>query len=117
MRYRLAIIFLLAAPPGLCAGGCKEGLFAQPFSIKQTNAATIAQAPAAGSQAIASQVQDLNRRVSQLDVNNADLHRQLAQAEQMRQTSQEQVSLLQKQLGEMAARLKDTQVAKAEVEK
>ena len=64
---------------------------------------------------IASQVQDLNRRVGQLDLNNADLHRQLAQAEQVRQTSQDQVALLQRQLGEMATRLKDTQIAKAEV--
>jgi len=66
---------------------------------------------------IASQVSDLNRRVGQLDVNNADLHRQLAQAEQARQASQEQVSLLQKQLGDMASKLKDTQVAKVEAEK
>ena len=70
-----------------------------------------------GSQVIASQVQDLNRRVGQLDVNNADLHRQLAQAEQSRQASQEQVTLLQKQLGEMTTRLKETQVAKAEADK
>jgi chemotaxis protein MotB len=66
---------------------------------------------------IASQVSDLNRRVGQLDVNNADLHRQLAQAEQARQASQEQVSLLQKQLGDMANKLKETQVAKVEAEK
>jgi chemotaxis protein MotB len=69
------------------------------------------------STAIASQVQDLNRRVGQLDVNNADLHRQLAQAEQARQTSQEQVSLLQRQLGDMATRLKETQIAKQEADK
>lgn len=69
------------------------------------------------STAIASQVQDLNRRVGQLDVNNADLHRQLAQAEQSRQASQEQVALLQRQLGDMANRLKETQIAKQEVDK
>src|SRR6476646_7752825 len=102
MQYRLAIIVILAAAAGLCAGGCKEGPFAQPLATRQTNAASIAQSPAPGSQALASQMQDLNRRVGQLDVNNADLHRQIAQAEQARQSSQEQVTLLQRQLGEMA---------------
>jgi chemotaxis protein MotB len=84
-------------------------------AAKQAGAANVFQQQQ--SQAIASQVQDLNRRVGQLDLNNADLHRQLAQAEQARQSSQEQVTLLQRQLGEMATRLKDTQIAKAEVDK
>src|SRR3954452_5704021 len=86
-----------------CLAGCKEGPFAPPAN--QTKAAAVfpqgQQSPA-----IAAQVQDLNRRVGQLDLNNADLHRQLAQAEQARQTSQDQVALLQKQLGDMASRLK-----------
>src|SRR5205085_5592195 len=73
--------------------------------------------PAQPSPQLASQVSDLNRRVGQLDLNNADLHRQLAQAEQARQSSQEQVTLLQRQLGEMATRLKDTQLAKQESDK
>jgi chemotaxis protein MotB len=97
------------------AGGCKEGPFAQAGASRQTSPANVLAQPQ--SQAIASQVQDLNRRVSQLDVNNADLHRQLAQAEQARQASQEQVSLLQRQLGEMATRLKETQIARSEAEK
>jgi flagellar motor protein MotB len=110
MKPWLPISLLLAC----CLAGCKEGPFAPPAS--QTKAAAVfpqgQQAPA-----IAAQVQDLNRRVGQLDLNNADLHRQLAQAEQARQTSQDQVSLLQKQLGDMASRLKDTQIAKAEADK
>jgi chemotaxis protein MotB len=68
-------------------------------------------------QSLATQVQDLNRRVAQLDLNNADLHRQLAQAEQMRTTSQEQMSLLQKQLGEVAQKYRDSQVAQQEAQK
>ncbi|HEY2414712.1 MAG TPA: OmpA family protein [Pirellulaceae bacterium] len=97
-----------------CLAGCKEGPFAPPAG--STKAAAVFPQPQQ-SPAIAAQVQDLNRRVGQLDLNNADLHRQLAQAEQARQTSQDQVSLLQKQLGEMTNRLKDTQVAKTEAEK
>src|SRR3954451_15824807 len=109
------ILVLCSVSAGLTAGGCKEGPFGRPLAAKPANAANVFQQQQ--SQAIASQMQDLNRRVGQLDVNNADLHRQLAQAEQARQSSQEQVTLLQKQLGEMAMRLKDTQVAKAEVDK
>lgn len=114
MLLRFANAFLLVSA-ALLASGCKEGPFGQTSTTKPATATNVL--PQQQSQVIASQVQDLNRRVGQLDVNNADLHRQLAQAEQARQASQDQVSLLQKQLGEMATRLKDTQVAKAEVEK
>ncbi len=113
MKPRIAITLLLAAALGLCAG-CKEGPFA-PSATQQAKAANVFPQPQ--SPVIASQVQDLNRRVGQLDVNNGDLHRQLAQAEQARQTSQEQVTLLQRQLGEMASRLKDTQLAKVEADR
>jgi len=113
MKLRTANSMLLIAV--LTAGGCKEGPFAPSAGTKQANAASVF--PQQPSAALTAQMQDLNRRVGQLDLNNADLHRQLAQAEQARQTSQEQVSLLQKQLGEMATRLKDTQVAKAEADK
>lgn len=110
MIFRLSIaIFLLC---GLA--GCKEGPFAPPAG--QAKAAAVFPQPQQPA-GVSAQVDNLGRRVSQLDLNNADLHRQLAQAEQARQTSQDQVALLQKQLGEMANRLKDTQVAKSEVEK
>jgi chemotaxis protein MotB len=110
MKPCLHISFILLC----CLIGCKEGPFAPPAGSTKA-AAVFPQSQQ--SPAIAAQVQDLNRRVGQLDLNNADLHRQLAQAEQARQTSQDQVTLLQKQLGEMTNRLKDTQVAKAEAEK
>jgi chemotaxis protein MotB len=105
--------FLLAAT--VLVAGCKEGPFAQVGATRQASPANAF--PAQPSPALASQIQDLNRRVSQLDLNNADLHRQLAQAEQARQSSQEQVALLQRQLGEVSTRLRDTQVARAEAEK
>lgn len=110
MISRLSIAMLVLC----CLAGCKEGPFAPPAG--QAKAAAVFPQPQQPAGATA-QLDNLNRRVGQLDLNNADLHRQLAQAEQARQTSQDQVALLQKQLGEMANRLKDTQVAKAEVEK
>jgi flagellar motor protein MotB len=114
MNLRLTNLMLLAAALAMVSG-CKEGPFAQAGASRQSSPAAVF--PQGQSQAIAAQVQDLNRRVSQLDTNNADLHRQLAQAEQARQASQEQVTLLQRQLGEMAGRLKDTQIARVEAEK
>src|SRR3954468_1364408 len=106
----------LLAITAASTAGCKEGPFAPAMAAKTRQNNMLPQASLNNS-AIASQVQDLNRRVSQLDLNNADLHRQLAQAEQSRQASQEQVTLLQRQLGEMTTRLKETQIAKAEVDK
>src|SRR6266576_6171068 len=114
MKPSLANFVIAITAVGLCALGCKEGPFA-PMVTQQAKPANVLAQPQ--STAIASQVQDLNRRVGQLDVNTADLHRQLTQAEQSRQASQEQVTLLQRQLGDMASRLKETQVAKQEAEK
>jgi chemotaxis protein MotB len=114
MKPLAASSILLAAAIAGSAGGCKEGPFAPSATQKANPANVFAQQQ---SQAITAQVQDLTRRVSQLDLNNADLHRQLAQAEQARQASQEQVALLQRQLGDMATRLKETQLAKAEADK
>lgn len=103
----------LAALVGLCALGCKQGPFAPPTSPTAAASNPYQQQAAT----LTTQVQDLTRRVSQLDLNNADLHRQVAQAEQQRQMYQDQVGLLQKQLGDMASKLKDTQVARLESDK
>ncbi len=99
---------------GLFATGCKNGAFQPPGGATSPAVSGAMQQQA---QSLATQVQDLNRRVAQLDLNNADLHRQLAQAEQTRQTSQEQVALLQKQLGEVAHKYRDTQLAQQEAQK
>jgi flagellar motor protein MotB len=113
--FRLLPVFALA-PLAVCAGGCKQGPFQPPAA--QASSSNVFQQQ---TQTLTSQVQDLNRRVSQLDLNNADLHRQLAQTDQQRQqerqTAQDQVALLQKQLGETATRLKDAQVARTEADK
>lgn len=63
-----------------------------------------------------SQAYDLTRRATALDENNRDLHAQIAQSRQQVQLLREQVTLLQKQLGETANRLKETQLAKQDVE-
>ena len=101
---------VLLATAALCCG-CKEGPFAAQ-AAKPTSATAFQQQ----NQTLTAQVQDLNRRVSQLDLNNADLHRQVAQAEQQRLASQEQVALLQKQLGETAARAKEAQIARQDAD-
>ena len=63
------------------------------------------------------QLADLNKRLGQLDVNNSDLHRQLAQAQQENQMLRDQTSLLQKQLGETATKAKEALTARQEAEK
>jgi len=111
---RNAALAALAVCAGLAGGaGCKNGAFQPPPSATTAtgNAALPQQA-----QALATQVQDLNRRVAQLDLNNADLHRQLAQKSQQETASQEQVALLQKQLGEVANRYKDSQLAQQQAQ-
>jgi flagellar motor protein MotB len=113
MKRFLAIPTAVACALAVLNGGCQQGPFQPKTAAKTAPGANLLQPNGA----VASQMQDLNRRVGQLDLNNADLHRQLAQAQQDRQASQEQVALLQKQLGEVASRLKDTQVAKVEADK
>lgn len=60
---------------------------------------------------------DSNRRTSELDANNRDLHAQLAQSRQQVGLLRDQVQLLQKQLSESGDRLQDLQVAKEQAEK
>ena len=122
---RALSLALLAVCAASIATGCKQGPF-QPTTAGVAQPATngIAAATAAQNnvwqqqaQSLAAQVQDLTRRVGQLDMNNSDLHRQLAQAEQQRTQYTEQIALLQKQLGEMAAKARDMTLAKQEADK
>lgn len=99
----------------LLATGCKQNPF-QSAATTTADAQSVALAQQQ-TQSLNTQIQDLTKRVGQLDLNNTDLHRQLAQAEQQRQTYQEQVTLLQSQLGEMASKVKETQIAKQDVDK
>jgi len=95
------------------SAGCKSGAFQPPpTATTATGGVAIPQQ----AQALAAQVQDLNRRVAQLDLNNADLHRQLAQKAQEQAAAQEQVALLQKELGSIAQRYKDSQLAQQQAQ-
>lgn len=105
----------LLAGCALAAPGCKQNPF-QPAGAATTATGQpgvfAQQQPPANSQ-----LADLNKRLGQLDVNNSDLHRQLAQAQQENQVLRDQASLLQKQLGETATKAKDALAARQEVEK
>jgi flagellar motor protein MotB len=93
--------------------GCRPGQFAQQpqgFAWQQ-------QQPVGQEMPYVAQLQELNRRVAQLDQNNRDLHMQLAQAQQTSQISADQVKLLQKQLADTAGQLRSAQLAKQEAEK
>jgi flagellar motor protein MotB len=62
-------------------------------------------------------MKDLNTQLSQLDANNRDLTAQVAQSEQLKQQMQNQIALLQQQLGDSGTRMKELQNLKDEAEK
>lgn len=105
---------MLVVAAVVCAtAGCQSGAFQPPpTAATATGSAVVPQQ----AQALAAQVQDLNRRVAQLDLNNADLHRQLAQKAQEQTAAKEQVALLQKELGSIAQRYKDSQLAQQQAQ-
>ena len=90
--------------------GCNNNPFAP------AGAATAWQQPGQ-QQPYEAQLAELNRRASQLDSNNRDLNTQLAQGAQQYQVAREQVSLLQRQLQDSAAQLRESQTARREVER
>ena len=97
---------------GLILAGCRQGQFAQQSpGFAGQGQAGVQQQP------YVAQLQELNRRVAQLDQNNRDLHMQLAQSQQGSQVSSEQVKLLQKQLTDTANQLRSAQLAKQDAEK
>ncbi|HZN35871.1 MAG TPA: OmpA family protein [Pirellulaceae bacterium] len=96
----------------VCAG-CQQG----PFAAATAQPAATSTAYQQQTQSLTAQVQDLNRRVSQLDVNNADLHRQLAQHEQAKQAAENQVRLLQQQIDVAARQARESLLAKQEADK
>ena len=96
------------AVAGLALLGCGQNAFLNPQ-----------QTPALGQQppAYMSQLQELQRRVSELDLSNRDLHTKLAQTEQQAKVFRDQTELLQRQLRDTANQLRDTQLARQEAEK
>ena len=107
MLPRTRSVWLLAVA-GLAVIGCGKNAFLTPqqqSAIQQQQSTYI------------SQVQELERRVGELDVSNADLHKRLAQSEQQTKIYLDQTQLLQQQLRETANQLRDTQLARQEAEK
>ncbi len=76
-----------------------------------------AQPPAAWEQQQASRLQDLGRRASALDVDNRDLHTQLAQANQQVKLFSDEINLLRGRLNETASQLQEFQAAKVQADR
>ncbi len=91
----------------LAASGCNQQ---SPF---------VAQNPPAGTagQTATAQLEDMKRRMAQLDANNRDLHAQIAQSQQSAKIYQDQVDLLRNRLKQTADQLQTVQVAKEDAEK
>lgn len=128
-RRPFALAALLCALGAITSTGCKQGTFSQTATPTGTGIAATPGQPKlfaqqqvdqlqtqmlAQQQSLSSQVQDLTRRTQQLDMNNSNLTRELAQAQQSQQQYQEQIAMLQKQLGDTATRLKSEQLAAQE---
>lgn len=106
MLSRTTCAWLLAAV-GISAIGCGSN----PFRSPQSQSA-LQQQPAYGSQ-----LQELQRRVAELDTSNRDLHAKLAQAEQQVAIYRDQSGLLQKQLADTAEKYRQSELAQTEAKK
>ncbi len=98
----------LLAVAGWALSGCGQNAFLRPpqqAAIQQQQTANV------------SQLQELQRRVSELDASNADLHTQLAQSEQQAKIYHDESQLLRQQLRDTANQLRETQVARQDAEK
>lgn len=100
-RIRLAALLLLGM------SGCTQN----PFAPGQAGSVSV---PSQPSPPQVAQLQELDQRNRKLDANNADLHKQLAQAQQQAQLMQDEVVALRKQLNEMANQVETEQVARQE---
>lgn len=89
----------------LAAAGCQQGA---PWAATP-NAAQNGQ--------MVAQMQALQTRAAQLDTNNRDLHRQLAEARQQSQLLQDRVTLLGKQLTDATEKLSSANVARLQADK
>ena len=113
---------MLLALGGFCAlallagTGCKQNPFqpagtaAAPGALGAGNANSLAAQQE--KQKLATQLQDLNSRLASLDGNNSDLLKQNAERDRQLAAAQEQVNILQKQLGETAGKLKESLAAR-----
>lgn len=95
---RSAWLFVLLAP---ALSGCQKNPF---LNSQQAGVSPGQQNP------LVAQVDDLNRRSTQLDANNRDLHARLAASEQ-------ELQLVRRQLVDMTKQLQETQLAKQDADK
>ena len=116
-RDRLILTGLCALLGGLSAlTGCQNNPFQRPAGNAGTLSPGQTSALQSEQQKLTAQLADLNRRLGQMDGNNADLHKQIADREKQLSASQEQVAILQKQLGEAGAKWNEALAARKNVE-
>lgn len=101
MEAQLAAVLILLG--SFCASGCQNGVFGPP-QVSQTQ------------QQLQAQMQVAQQKAQQLDYNNRDLHRQVAEARQQAQLMQERVTQLSKQLTETTEKLAAATQAKQQTE-
>jgi chemotaxis protein MotB len=116
-RVRIFLAGWCALAAILIMAGCKNNPFQQ--SAGTAGALSPGQTSALQSeqQKLTAQLADLNRRLGQMDGNNTDLHRQIAEKEKQLSAAQEQLSLMQKQMADSTSKWKDALAAKQDAEK
>jgi len=97
-------------------GGCQNNPFQRPSGTAGALSPGQTSALQSEQQKLTAQLADLNRKLGQIDGNNADLTKQIADRERDLRASQEQVSALQKQLGEASAKWNEALVARKNAE-
>ena len=100
----------------LLAAGCQNNPFQRPAGTAGALSPGQTSALQSEQQKLTAQMTDLNRRLGQLDGNNADLHRQIADRDRQLQSSQEQVAILQKQIGEAGTKWNEALAARKDAE-
>ena len=116
-RDRLILTGLCALMGGLLAlTGCQNNPFQRPAGTAGALSPGQTSALQSEQQKLTAQLADLNRRLGQMDGNNADLHKQIADREKQLNASQEQVAILQKQLGEAGAKWNEALAARKDAE-
>jgi flagellar motor protein MotB len=116
-RDKLILMGLCALMVGLSAlTGCQNNPFQRPAGTAGALSPGQTSALQSEQQKLTAQLADLNRRLGQMDGNNADLHKQIADREKQLNASQEQVAILQKQLGEAGSKWNEALAARKNVE-
>ena len=100
----------------LLAAGCQNNPFQRPAGTAGALSPGQTSALQSEQQKLTAQLADLNRRLGQMDGNNNDLHKQIADREKQLSAAQEQLGLMQKQMAESTAKWKEALAAKQSAE-